>query len=152
MADERRLTQVLRNLIDNACNHTGDGVIELGITSVNGGDAAGGSQSAGERLIRFALRDTGVGIAADQHETIFEPFKRLDRYDRAPGLGLGLTISQQIVTAMGGRIRLQSRQGSDSGSLFSFDLRLPTVEVASGSAPGTSQRGIVGYQGSPGPF
>lgn len=148
IADERRLTQVLRNLIDNACKYTRDGDIELAIESADGVDKVGESQVADAPLVRFSVRDTGVGIPPDRQEAIFEPFQRLDRYDRAPGLGLGLTISQQILTAMGGSIHVQSRQGRDSGSLFSFELRLPKTE-AGGAVGGPSQRAILGYQGRP---
>lgn len=148
IADERRLSQVLRNLIDNACKFTRDGIIELGIETL---DAAGarGSEDADEPLVRFSVRDSGVGIPADQQEAIFEAFKRLDRYDRAPGLGLGLAICRQIVTASGGRLRVQSRQGRESGSLFSFDLRLRLADTGREAAGDDSPRAILGYRGRP---
>jgi PAS domain S-box-containing protein len=149
VADERRLTQVLRNLIDNACKYTRDGVIELGIENVEASGPAGEPEYADERLVRFSVRDTGVGIPPDQQEAIFEAFKRLDRYDRAPGLGLGLAICRQIVAANGGQIRVQSRQGRDSGSVFSFDLRLRVPETGGDAAGSESPRAIVGYCGRP---
>jgi signal transduction histidine kinase/DNA-binding response OmpR family regulator len=149
IADERRLTQVLRNLIDNACKFTRDGVIELGIETVDAAGTAGEPEGADEPLVRFSVRDTGVGIPADQHEAIFEAFKRLDRYNRAPGLGLGLAICRQIVTACGGRLRVQSRQGPDAGSLFSFELRLRLAESGSEAAGSDSPRAILGYRGRP---
>ena len=149
IADERKLTQVLRNLIDNACKYTRNGLIELGIETIDAAGTAGEPEDTDEPLVRFSVRDTGVGIPADQQEAIFEPFKRLDRYDRAPGLGLGLAICQQIVTAKGGRIRVQSRQGQDSGSLFSFDLRLRMAETGREAEGSETPRAIVGYCGRP---
>lgn len=150
IADERRLTQVLRNLIDNACKYTRNGFIELGFETV---DAAAGMvgepEGMQEPLVRFSVRDTGIGIPADQQEAIFEPFKRLNRYDDAPGLGLGLAICRQIVAASGGQLRVESRQGQDSGSLFSFDLRLRVAEAGSEAAGSESPRAILGYSGRP---
>jgi CheY-like chemotaxis protein len=149
IADERRLTQVLRNLIDNACKFTRDGVIELRIETVDAVGTAAEPDNADEPLVRFSVRDTGVGIPADQQEAIFEAFKRLDRYDRAPGLGLGLAICRQIVTACGGRITVQSRQGRHAGSVFSFDLRLRSAATKAEVAGGGIPRAILGYRGQP---
>jgi signal transduction histidine kinase len=146
IADERRLIQVLRNLIDNACKYTRDGVVEASIGVVARTD---GKASTDEPLIRFSVSDTGIGIHADQQQAVFEPFKRLDRYERAPGLGLGLTISQQIVDAMGGRIQVQSRPERVRGSLFSFELRMPRADTAVEDASGYSGRAILGYRGRP---
>ncbi len=149
IADERRLTQVLRNLIDNACKYTRDGLVELAIQTLDGRENGDPVTAADELLIRFSVRDTGIGIPPDQQQAIFEPFKRLDRYDRAPGLGLGLAISQQIVSAMGGEIQVRSRQGQDSGSLFSFDLRMPRADTGDEDAARQISRAILGYQGPP---
>jgi PAS domain S-box-containing protein len=149
IADERRLTQILRNLIDNACKYSREGVIELGIETVDAAGTAGEPEGSDQPLVRFSVRDTGVGIPADQREAIFEPFKRLDRYDRSPGLGLGLAICRQIVTVCGGELRVQSRQGRDAGSVFSFDLRLRRAESASEAAGSDSPRAILGYRGRP---
>jgi signal transduction histidine kinase/CheY-like chemotaxis protein len=151
VADERRLTQVLRNLIDNACKFTRDGLVELGIERVDAVDQTDTQPAADELLVRFSVRDTGIGIPADQQQAIFEPFKRLDRYDRTPGLGLGLAISQQIVRAMGGRIQVRSPAGPGPGrtlgSLFSFELRMQKADAAGEDASGGIRRAILGYQG-----
>lgn len=149
VADERRLTQVLRNLLDNACKFTHDGLIELAIERAGAQDPSDAGPATDECLIRFSVRDTGIGIPVDEQQSIFEPFKRLDRYERAPGLGLGLAISQQIVQALGGRIQVQSRQGQDSGSLFSFELRLPAADTGFEDASGQSGLAILGYSGPP---
>jgi PAS domain S-box-containing protein len=146
IADERRLGQVLRNLIDNACKYTRDGLIELRIAVV---ERTGTRARIDEPLMRFSVRDTGSGIPADQQRAVFEPFKRLDRYERAPGLGLGLAISQQIVGAMGGKIQIQSQPERAPGSLFSFELRMPRVDTAAADADGYSSRAILGYRGHP---
>jgi CheY-like chemotaxis protein len=146
IADERRLTQVLRNLIDNACKYTRDGVVELSITVLEGTET---EASTDEHLFRFCVHDTGSGIPLDQQQVIFEPFKRLERNDRAPGLGLGLAISQQIVGAMGGTIQVQSRPEQAPGSLFSFELRMPRADSAADDASGSSSRALLGYRGHP---
>jgi CheY-like chemotaxis protein len=146
IADERRLTQVLRNLIDNACKYTRDGVVELGITVLERTATEAGID---EPLIRFSVRDTGSGIPSDQQQVIFEPFKRLERNDRAPGLGLGLAISQQIVAAKGGKIKVQSQPEQAPGSLFSFELRMTRAAGVVDDAGGQLSRAILGYQGPP---
>jgi CheY-like chemotaxis protein len=112
-------------------------------------EPAAGQPIGDEVLIRFSVRDTGIGIPADQQQAVFEPFKRLDRYERASGLGLGLAISQQIVTAMGGKIQLESCHGDASGSLFRFQLRMPRADTAGEEAGRREMRAILGYRGPP---
>jgi signal transduction histidine kinase/DNA-binding LytR/AlgR family response regulator len=158
IADERRLTQVLRNLLDNACKYTRDGRIELAIERIDAAKQTDALPAADGLPTRFSVRDTGIGIPADQQQAIFEPFKRLDRYDRSPGLGLGLAISQQIVHAMGGYIQVQSPTEprlTPAGSLFRFELRLQKADAAGAgrsagrSAGMSTSRAILGYRGPP---
>lgn len=102
-ADPDRLTQALRNLIDNALAHTAapDGLIALGVKAT----AAG--------WIRFTVGDDGPGIPEDQRERVFERFHRTDdARDRvAGGAGLGLSIVRAIAEAHGGHVRACERQG-----------------------------------------
>jgi len=124
IADELRLTQILRNLLDNAFKFTKDGRVELCIDLAE----PRGSPIVTPRadcLVRFRVSDTGIGIPAEKARVIFEPFQRLERNRSLPGVGLGLAIAQQLTNAMGGWIVLQSRQGQCAGSSFSFQLRLP---------------------------
>ena len=78
----------------------------------------------GHVMLRFEVEDTGVGIAEDQGERLFEPFEQAGNAEqRGGGTGLGLAISRQLVRMMGGEIQLESRFGE--GSRFWFDLSLP---------------------------
>ena len=114
--DETRLRQVLLNLLGNAINFTERGQVALCVSasSVSPGAAAS---------LRFAVSDTGAGIAAENLELIFQPFERIgETRQRTDGVGLGLPISRQLVQLMGGDIQVQSQPGQ--GSTFWFDLPL----------------------------
>ncbi|MEO8122227.1 MAG: ATP-binding protein, partial [Rhodoferax sp.] len=114
-ADEKRLRQVLLNLLSNAVKFTDHGSVRLWV-----------SMSAAGR-IRFEVQDTGVGIGADQLETIFQPFEQAgDMQRRLGGTGLGLAISRQFLKLMGSEVRVESRVGE--GSTFWFELDLPVIE------------------------
>lgn len=119
LGDDARLLQVLVNLVGNAIKFTPRGEVALHVVQVGcGADSA---------LLRFSVRDTGIGIPADKFEQIFEAFSQADNSTtrRYGGTGLGLTISQRIVQLMGGRICLESEPGRGSTFFFelSFDLR-----------------------------
>jgi len=112
--DLSRLTQLMMNLINNAIKYTTQGKIEFGY-SVNGLE------------ISFFVSDTGIGIAADKVDIIFEQFQQGDnRHSRINnGVGLGLAICKEIAGLLNGKIKLQTRE--NEGSTFSFDL--PDVVV-----------------------
>ncbi|WP_175709955.1 PAS domain S-box protein [Burkholderia ambifaria] len=110
--DERRLRQVLLNLLANAVQFTDRGEVTLSV-----------SRGAAGRL-RFEVRDTGIGVSADRLEAIFQPFEQAgDHTRRSGGAGLGLAISQQLVRMMGGEIEVTSSAGE--GSVFGFELDAP---------------------------
>ena len=119
--DPVRLRQVLINLVGNAVKFTSQGGISLDITP-----------SASGRL-RFAVNDTGIGIAPGQRVAIFDAFTQADgsHTRRFGGTGLGLTITRRLVNLMGGDLQVDSSPGH--GSCFFFDLPL-----AAGTEPGTS--------------
>jgi two-component system phosphate regulon sensor histidine kinase PhoR len=107
-ADVYRLEQVLVNLIHNSVKFTSPG----GTVTLS---------AAGEKgFVRFAVRDTGVGIAAEDLLRIFERFFRVDRSRSGGGTGLGLSIARHIVEAHGGRIWAESEEGR--GSTFYFTI------------------------------
>ena len=109
-ADAARLEQVLVNLIHNAVKFTRRGGAVTLSASVDG-----------ESVI-FAVRDTGVGIPADDLPRIFERFYRVDKSRTGSGTGLGLSIAKHIVEAHGGRIWAQSREGEGSAFFFSIPV------------------------------
>ncbi|ABK45566.1 histidine kinase [Magnetococcus marinus MC-1] len=117
MSDPTRLGQVLVNLVGNAIKFTQSGEVALEI-------------SVAEQQLCVMVRDTGLGIAEDKQQIIFEPFSQSDITisRRFGGTGLGLSITKQIVALMGGTISVQSRLGEGSR----FYVRLPLKEVAAG--------------------
>ena len=131
-ADPILLRQVLVNLAGNAVKYTPSGGIALEV------EPASGPESAGRIL--FRVRDTGIGIAAEDAERIFADFERAgsEASNRGGGTGLGLAIARSIVARLGGDLRLDSRLGE--GSVFSFDLRLPSLEGRPTVAPLAGRR------------
>jgi two-component system, sensor histidine kinase and response regulator len=118
--DPTRLRQVLMNLIGNAIKFTEQGEVVVTVTATKADGAA---------ALRFAVRDTGIGIAPEHLKTVFKEFTQADSTmtRRYGGTGLGLAISQRLVRLMGGQLAVTSDVGR--GSEFSFSLTLP-VEAA----------------------
>jgi signal transduction histidine kinase/CheY-like chemotaxis protein len=154
MADETRLRQVLLNLLSNAIKFTDKGAVAFRVSEVvngrmnlppsvlplppNGGDAGGYTL-----LIRFSVTDSGVGIAADQLDKIFQPFEQVGKHaHEIEGTGLGLPITQQIVEIMGGTLQVESELGH--GSTFWFEVPLSVLRVLQP----TSKHDVVGYEGT----
>ena len=121
MGDAPRLKQVLLNLLGNGVKFTEYGGVTLTLSAEPEGEGAS--------RVRFEVFDTGIGIAEDALEHVFQPFHQVDstRARLRGGTGLGLTISQRIVEAMGGRITVSSALGA--GSVFSFTLLMPLTQL-----------------------
>lgn len=115
--DPAKLQQVLVNLLSNAVKFTDRGEVELHVARKKCGE--------GQCVLRFTVRDTGIGIPAEAQAVIFEPFRQADGSTtrRYGGTGLGLAIVREILAQMGSRIELQSQPGA--GSAFSFELEAP---------------------------
>jgi signal transduction histidine kinase/ActR/RegA family two-component response regulator len=115
IGDPCRLRQILINLANNAIKFTNRGFVRVEVVKV--GDEAGGP------LIRFAVSDSGVGIPASEQQAILEPFRQADNSisRRYGGTGLGLAICSSIVQRWGGKLCVESREGS--GSTFSFAIK-----------------------------
>lgn len=119
-ADALRLKQVLINLLGNAAKFTAKGEIELKIEAL--------SESQNHHLLRFSVRDTGIGIAKGTQAKIFNAFSQEDSSTtkKYGGTGLGLTISNKLLKMMDSRLHLESAPGE--GSFFYFDLNLQSEQ------------------------
>ncbi|HSY29417.1 MAG TPA: response regulator [Burkholderiaceae bacterium] len=136
MIDEKRVRQILLNLLGNAVKFTDNGNISLSVRSA--------AQEDAHVLLGFEVADTGVGMTKDQFETIFQPFEQVgDLERRFGGTGLGLSISRQLVRMMSSDIKVDSHPGR--GSRFSFELLVPLVEVDIALRP--ARRRVSGYPG-----
>ncbi|MDB5492707.1 MAG: multi-sensor hybrid histidine kinase, partial [Phenylobacterium sp.] len=122
VGDPTRLRQVLLNLLGNAIKFTQTGSVALRVEP----DADGAVPTA----LRFTVTDTGIGIASDKLDRVFERFTQADSSTtrRFGGSGLGLTISRRLVELMGGRIWVESEV--DQGSLFAFAVPFEVSGVA----------------------
>jgi signal transduction histidine kinase len=115
LGDPTRLRQVLLNLMDNAIKFTERGGVRVEVHMESGS------------VVRFAVVDTGIGIPDDKQALVFEAFTQADGTTtrRHGGTGLGLTISMQLVTLMGGRLWLESAEGR--GTTFFFSVPMDEV-------------------------
>jgi signal transduction histidine kinase len=120
--DGPRLRQVLLNLVSNAVKFTDAGYVMLRAGRRPGPDGA----------VRFEVVDSGIGIAREDTELLFQPFSQVDGSDTRAhgGTGLGLAICKQLVEAMGGRIGVESSPGA--GSTFWFEV---PFDERQGTAP-----------------
>lgn len=139
--DEKRLRQVLINLLGNAIKFTQDGTVTFLVEVI---DNFQSNQQLPVSTIRFQIVDTGVGMTNKQLETIFLPFEQVgNTLKKSEGTGLGLAISQQIVEMMGSKIKVESIYGQ--GSKFWFDLDLPVVNVGIISDLSIVKENMIGY-------
>jgi signal transduction histidine kinase/DNA-binding response OmpR family regulator len=129
--DRQRLEQILKNLLSNAVKFTEQGEVSL---SVSGASGEG---------IAFTVRDSGIGIAPDQQESIFEAFRQADGTSnrRYGGTGLGLSISRDLANLLGGYISVTSVPGE--GSVFTLVLPEQYVERGEDAAPIEAPRQVV---------
>jgi signal transduction histidine kinase len=129
--DQMRLKQALINLLGNAAKYTDEGYIALRVRQLDG-------------MVQIIIEDSGVGIAPEYHEAIFQEFRQVDETAarRRQGTGLGLPITRHLVERHGGQLTLESDLGK--GSIFTISL--PTTALATDSAAiidGTAATGAV---------
>lgn len=127
--DEKRLRQILINLLGNAVRYTEQGEVRLKV-------------SYRRETATFAVQDSGPGIAPEQLERLYQPFERGDPMRNDHGLGLGLTITRLLTALMGGELSVHSQLGQGS----CFQVRLFLSEVRVPQTPTPAQHDIIGYQ------
>lgn len=133
--DEIKLRQVLVNLLDNAIKFTKLGWVALRVKTIENGDSSAS--------LCFEIEDTGIGIATEEIETLFEPFFQTEiEGDCYEGTGLGLAITKHFVELMGGQIAVCSTQGK--GTRFTFDISL--CQATETDSPVSSNRLFLSQQ------
>ncbi len=143
-ADEKRLRQVLLNLLGNAVKFTDKGRVSLKVRLLK---LIHGPQGPTKCQVRFEISDTGVGMTEEDLRTIFLPFEQVgDSAQRAKGTGLGLAITLQLVNLMEGEVKVKSTLGE--GSTFWFDITLPTSVKEIEQAQQSINGHIIGYRGA----
>lgn len=158
--DEKRLRQVLLNLLGNALKFTDEGQVSLTVTRTDTPCPSNESQAANpsgdpikatppaptHACLRFEVSDTGIGMNPAQLKQIFTPFEQVgDRKKQAQGTGLGLAISQQIVELMKSEIHVTSNV--DEGSAFWFEVSIPeSLDWAQAAHKLSKEDYIVGVQ------
>lgn len=136
-ADQRKLRQVLLNLLGNAAKFTKAGRVHFRIGR--------GTGEGGHARLRFEVEDTGIGIAPENLEKIFEPFHQV-RHARwhVEGTGLGLAICRKLVSSMGGTLTVRSEFGK--GSLFAVEIDAAEIVESMEGLHRPAHR-IIGYEG-----
>ena len=112
-SDAFRIKQIVNNLVGNAIKYTDKGEVCVGVSIAN-------------RQLSISVKDTGCGMTPDELQTVFNAFTRLPGAQGKEGVGLGLTITREIVTLLGGEINVQSAKGKGS----TFTVSLPVKVVA----------------------
>ncbi|WP_371819350.1 ATP-binding protein [Tolypothrix sp. PCC 7910] len=142
-ADDKRLRQVLINLLGNAIKFTEKGSVTFKIELKATQDEL---QQLPIHKIRFDVTDTGVGMNPKQLQKIFLPFEQVgDQKRQVEGTGLGLAITHQIITLMGSEIEVKSEFAQ--GSSFWFDLELPEAKDWAKASRAIRQGIVIGYEG-----
>ncbi|MDM8527105.1 PAS domain-containing protein [Anaerolineales bacterium HSG24] len=138
-SDEKRLSQIIINLLNNAIKFTKHGGITLSVYR------QAELPNSIARKIRFQIADTGIGIPSDKLTDIFSPFKQVGTQSlTSEGTGLGLSISRKLTRLLGGELHVKSRLGK--GSIFWFELHLDEIETWQDTRT-VEERHIIGFEG-----
>ena len=125
-SDAFRIKQIVNNLVGNAIKYTDKGEVCVGVNIAN-------------RQLSISVKDTGCGMTPDELQTVFNAFTRLPGAQGKEGVGLGLTITREIVTLLGGNIRVQSTKGKGSTFTVSLPVKIVTNQGVHLSPLGSSR-------------
>lgn len=143
--DAARLRQVLLNLLGNAVKFTHVGEVAVSVSLV--------SSSEGEAVLRFDVRDTGIGIPVAAQPRLFQPFAQVNgsstRRSAGTGAGLGLAVSRELVERMGGSIQVLSEPGKGSTFVFTARLAIPETTTLDGRDATIAGRRVLVADASP---
>ena len=124
-SDAFRIKQIVNNLVGNAIKYTDKGEVRVGVSIAN-------------RQLSISVKDTGCGMTPDELQTVFNAFTRLPGAQGKEGVGLGLTITREIVTLLGGEINVQSAKGKGSTFTVSLPVKIVTNQGVHLSPLGSS--------------
>jgi PAS domain S-box-containing protein len=147
-ADEKRLRQILINLLSNAIKFTNTGSVtfKADVLETDKTVADNLPSKIAVSRIRFQIEDTGIGMTPEQLSKIFLPFEQVgDSSRKVEGIGLGLAITKNLVSLMGGELFVKSTWGE--GSIFCVDIDLPLASAEINAASLQSSETIIGFQG-----
>jgi len=125
-SDAFRIKQIVNNLVGNAIKYTDKGEVRVGVSIAN-------------RQLSISVKDTGCGMTPDELQTVFNAFTRLPGAQGKEGVGLGLTITREIVTLLGGEINVQSTKGKGSTFTVSLPVKIVTNQGLHLSPLGSSR-------------
>ena len=125
-SDAFRIKQIVNNLVGNAIKYTDGGEVRVGVSIAN-------------RQLSISVKDTGCGMTPDELQTVFNAFTRLPGAQGKEGVGLGLTITREIVTLLGGEINVQSTKGKGSTFTVSLPVKIVTNQGVHLSPLGSSR-------------
>ena len=125
-SDAFRIKQIVNNLVGNAIKYTDKGEVRVGVNIAN-------------RQLSISVKDTGCGMMPDELQTVFNAFTRLPGAQGKEGVGLGLTITREIVTLLGGEINVQSAKGKGSTFTVSLPVKIVTNQGVHLSPLGSSR-------------
>lgn len=134
-SDPGKLRQILINLLGNAIKYTQEGKVTVSLTEKPHDDPQ-------KSWLLVKVTDTGIGIAAEEAERVFQPFEQVSGYSRTKGTGLGLAISRHFISLMGGKISLKSEPGV--GSEFYFEIPVVVDQSPSEQASSVTKGEVVG--------
>ena len=125
-SDAFRIKQIVNNLVGNAIKYTDKGEVRVGVNIAN-------------RQLSISVKDTGCGMTPNELQTVFNAFTRLPGAQGKEGVGLGLTITREIVTLLGGEINVQSAKGKGSTFTVSLPVKIVTNQGVHLSPLGSSR-------------